>query len=126
MEAAAAPHPEGSIEAVAAIGQAYVDFARSGPGVFRLVFGLTEGHEEAPELHDKGSQCYDVVIRAAARCMGRAPDDPIVLQRTYMLWACVHGHSFLTIDKKTEGKLGQTDDWAFLVEVSVSMLGHRR
>jgi AcrR family transcriptional regulator len=39
MARGAAAHPHGSIEAVAAMGQAYVDFARSGPGVFRLSFG---------------------------------------------------------------------------------------
>lgn len=122
MEAAAASHPEGSLEAVAAIGQAYVDFARSGPGVFRLVFGLTEGHEEDMDLKSKGANCFGVVVRAAAACMGRAPDDPAVLQRAYMLWTCVHGHSFLTIDRKSEGRFGQTDDWTFLLGVSVAIL----
>ncbi len=54
MEAGAAAHPVGSMQAVAAVGLAYVNFARAEPGVFRLVFGLTEGHENAPELLAKG------------------------------------------------------------------------
>ena len=122
MQRAAACHPAGSIDAVAAIGQAYVDFARSGPGVFRLVFGLTEGHEDDPELHQKGVQCFAVVVGATAACLDRSVDDPIVLQRAYMLWTCVHGHSFLTIDKKTEGGLVTVDDQTILRAVSLAVL----
>ena len=123
MTAAAARYPEGSIEAVAAMGQAYVDFARSRPGVFRLVFGLTEGHEEDPILHQKGSDCFAVVQGAVASVLSRSPKDPMVLQRAHMLWTCVHGHSFLTIDRKTTGMFEVAADWDFLVEVSVLILG---
>lgn len=126
MEAAAARHPAGSLASVAAIGQAYVDFARSGPGVFRLVFGLTEGHDEDPDLQQKGSACFGVVLRATAAVLGLPPDDPVVLARSYMLWTCVHGHSFLTIDRKTMGKVDMADDRAFLMQVSTAVLGHGR
>ena len=122
MTAAAARYPEGSIEAVAAIGQAYVDFARSHPGVFRLVFGLTEGHEEDPVLHQKGNECFAVVARAVASVLSRPAEDPVVLQRAHMLWTCVHGHSFLTIDRKTEGMFEVSADWDFLVGVSFLIL----
>jgi AcrR family transcriptional regulator len=44
----------GSLEAVAAVGLAYVSFARAEPGVFRLVFGLTEGHENCPRSAGQG------------------------------------------------------------------------
>ncbi|MCD1627266.1 MAG: TetR-like C-terminal domain-containing protein [Paracoccaceae bacterium] len=50
MEAHSAAHPRGSLEAVAAVGLAYIAFARAEPGVFRLVSGLTEGHENDPDL----------------------------------------------------------------------------
>lgn len=123
MEQAAARHPPGSIDAVAAIGQAYVDFARHSPGVFRLVFGLTEGHEDAPDLNEKGTQCFGVVVRAAAACLKRSPDDPVVLQRAYALWTCVHGHSFLTIDHKTHGGMVQIEDAPLLRAISLAILG---
>lgn len=126
MEEAATRYPTGSLDAVAAIGQAYVNFARSGPGVFRLVFGLTEGHEEEPALHEKGAQCFGVVVRAAAACLDRPPQDPEVLQRAYMLWTCVHGHSFLTIDNKTDIKAGSTDDWTLMRQFSLAVLGPSR
>ena len=123
MDAAAASHPPGTIDSIAAIGQAYVDFARSGPGVFRLVFGLTEGHEEDLHLQEKGIGCFSVVLRAVAAALKLLPDDPAVQQRAYALWACVHGHSFLVIDRKTMGKFEMADEWTFLRQISASILG---
>lgn len=123
MEGAAARHPAGSAAAIAAIGQAYVDFARNGPGVFRLVFGLTEGHEEDPHLEEKGVECFGVVLRAVAAVLGKSPDDPAVRTRAYALWTCVHGHCFLTIDRKTKGKFEMEDEGAFLMQVSAAILG---
>ena len=122
MVAGAAAHPAGSLEAVAAIGQAYVDFAKTEPGVFRLVFGLTEGHENAPELQEKGDGCFGVVVRAAADCLGLPHDAPDARRRAYMLWSFVHGHSFLHIDMKTKVATGAMDDWAYLMDVSRAVL----
>lgn len=126
MAAGAASYPAGSLESVAAIGQAYVDFARSGPGVFRLVFGLTEGHEDDPKLQEMGSDCFAVVLRATAAVLRLPVEDPVVGQRAYMLWTCVHGHSFLTIDRKTDGKFGMPDDWTYLMGISRAILGQAR
>jgi AcrR family transcriptional regulator len=125
MEAAAGRHRRGSIEAVAAIGQAYVDFARSGPGVFRLVFGLTEGHEEDVTLKAKGLECFTVVLKAVSEVLALDPADPEVQVRAYMLWAAVHGHAFLTIDRKTTGKVDVPDEWEFLLQIGRSVL-HRQ
>lgn len=122
METASSHRQPGSLEAVAAVGQAYVDFARLQPGVFRLVFGLTEGHENDPELLEKGQQCFFVVVRAAALYMGMQEDDPDVLARSYMLWSFVHGHSFLTIDRKNSVSTLQPDDWEYLVAISRAVL----
>ncbi len=125
MEAGLAQHPAGSLQSVAAIGQAYVDFARGGPGVFRLVFGLTEGHEGDPLLQEKGSSCFGVVLRATAAVLHLPMEDAAVRERAYMLWTCVHGHSFLTIDRKTEGKFDMSGDWAYLMGISAAILGPR-
>lgn len=122
MARAASRFEEGSLEAVAAVGQAYIDFARLEPGIFRLVFGLTEGHEEAPELLEKGRSCFAIVAETSARFLGLAHDDPDVQRRAYLLWAFVHGHSFLTIDKKNKSSRTRDDDWAFLMEVTGSIL----
>lgn len=122
METAGAAHLTGSIEAVAAIGQAYVAFARAEPGVFRLVFSLTEGHENAPDLMAKGESCFGVVVRAVADCLGRPPDDADVQRRAYILWCFVHGHSFLTIDMKTKVSTAGMDDRDYLMHVSRAIL----
>jgi AcrR family transcriptional regulator len=122
MEAGAASHPPGSLEAVAAVGQAYVDFARAEPGVFRLVFGLTEGHENAPDLLAKGEGCFGVVVQAVAACLGLTPDDADVQRRAYMLWSFVHGHSFLTIDMKHKVASAEIDDWDYLMAISRAIL----
>ncbi|NKX45781.1 TetR/AcrR family transcriptional regulator [Roseicyclus persicicus] len=122
MEAGAAAHPRGSLEAIAAVGLAYVDFARTGPGVFRLVFGLTEGHEDDPDLMAKGDQCFGVVQQAVADCLRLSPADPEVERRAYMLWSFVHGHSFLTIDMKHKVASTGTDDWTYLMAVAEAIL----
>lgn len=123
MEAGAAAHPAGSFEAVAAVGQAYVDFARAEPGVFRLVFGLTEGHEQAPDLQAKGEGCFGVVVGAAAARLGVPPDHPQAQGCAYILWSFVHGHSFLTIDNKCSVVSAGIDDWTYLMTVTRAILG---
>jgi AcrR family transcriptional regulator len=122
MAAAAAQHPAGTIVAVAAIGQAYVDFARAQPGVFRLVFGLTEGHENAPDLLQKGEDCFGVVLEHVAACRRLPVDDPGVLGDAYILWSFVHGHSFLSIDMKNQDVGMEVDDWDYLMRVSRAIL----
>ena len=123
MQAGFAAHPRGSLDSVAAIGLAYIDFARAEPGVFRLVFGLTEGHEDCPDLQAKGESCLGVVVDAAAACLTLPPDAPEVQRRAYMLWSFVHGHSFLHIDMKTRVATEEIDDWAYLTAVSRAILG---
>ena len=123
MEAAASRFSPRSLEAVAAIGQAYIDFAKAEPGLFRLVFGLTEGHENAPDLLEKGRSCFGVVARAVAERLGQPLEAPDVQRRAYLLWSFVHGHSFLTIDRKTKAKGAHADDWTYLMDVSRAILG---
>jgi AcrR family transcriptional regulator len=122
MEAGAAAHSHGSLEAVAAVGLAYVDFAKAEPGVFRLVFGLTEGHENAPDLLAKGEGCFGVVVQVVAACLGLPPGDGQVQRRAYMLWSFVHGHSFLTIDMKHQVASAEIDDWDYLMAMSQAIL----
>lgn len=111
MDTAADGTPDGSLSQIAALGGAYVGFAKAEPNVFRLMFGLTEGHEEAPELLERGEKTFGIVIRCVANFLGVAPDDPAAAQRAYMLWAFVHGHSFLWIDKKAKvNKVGVPDE----------------
>ncbi|MEO0497113.1 MAG: TetR/AcrR family transcriptional regulator [Pseudomonadota bacterium] len=102
MKAAVIPHPVGSIERVNALGKHYIDFARSHPGMFRLVFGLSESHEDDEELAGKGAATFRIVINAVADYLGIPQDHPDAKKRAYILWTVVHGHSWLTIDGKAK------------------------
>ena len=126
MQAGAGAYPVGSLEAVCAVGQAYIAFAREEPGLFRLTFGLTEGHEAAPDLQEKGSGCFSVVVGAAAAYLGLPPDSAAVQRCAYLLWCFVHGHSFLTIDGKNRTVGAGDGDWSYLMDVGTAVLGPRR
>lgn len=123
MAAAASRHPEGSLEAVVAIGESYVRFARTRPGVFRLAFGLTEGHDEDPCLMETGHSCFAVVENAVAAYTDADPESELVQRASYFLWCFVHGHSFLTIDGKNDAATQPEADWGILTSVGAAILG---
>ena len=122
MRAGRDSHPKGSLEAVAAIGQAYVAFARREPGVFRVMFGLTEGQDENPEIAGKGQTCFGIVEEAVAAVFGIPPTEPRVALTSYMLWTVVHGHAFLAIDCKQTDAVAELGDWQFLLDVGRRIL----
>lgn len=105
MREAAAAHPVGSEAAIAALGQAYVAWARVEPGVFKLMFSLTRGHQDEAALVKKGEETFGIVLDHIAVRTGRAPQDPSVVLCGFRLWTFVHGLSFLLIDDKL-GKMG--------------------
>jgi AcrR family transcriptional regulator len=100
MREAASHHPVGSVEAITAIGRAYVDFALREPGLFKLMFSLTRGHQNEAELVQKGEATFGIVLAQIAARNGRAPDDPEVVLTGFRLWTFAHGLSFLLIDDK--------------------------
>lgn len=110
-------HPVGSLLAVAGVGKAYVDFAKDEPGIFRLVFGLTEGQEDQPELQRKGEDCFGIVVRVCADYLGPDATEEHAAKCAYILWAAVHGHAFLSIDRKAKTESQNISDWDFLMAV---------
>jgi AcrR family transcriptional regulator len=104
MREAAAHHPLGSVEAITAIGRAYVDFALREPGLFKLMFSLTRGHADEADLVARGEATFGIVLGQIAARTGRPPDHPEVVLTGFRLWTFVHGLSFLLIDDKL-GKL---------------------
>ncbi|MEM0899698.1 MAG: TetR/AcrR family transcriptional regulator [Pseudomonadota bacterium] len=123
MEAVMAPHPVGSPEAVNALGQHYIDFARERPGMFRLMFGITRSEESDCAVADKGSEVFGIVIKAVADYMGISADDPEARRRAYILWTVVHGHSWLTIDGKADQQKIDFPEPELLQAVSKGVLG---
>lgn len=116
------PHPAGSIERVNALGHCYIDFARSHPGLFRLVFGISESHEGDEDLAKRGSQVFGIVIGAVADYLEVPADHPQAKQRAYMLWSVVHGHSWLLIDGKAKMQGIEVDETAFLRGISAGLI----
>ena len=104
FEAARDAHPPASVEAIAAIGTAYVAYAEANPGLFRMMFASVE---KTDKMEERGWGCYGVVLNEVARFLGHADVDEVVERTTFPLWAFVHGIAFLRIDGKAEDeKLG--------------------
>ncbi|MEM1401663.1 MAG: TetR/AcrR family transcriptional regulator, partial [Pseudomonadota bacterium] len=116
------PYPVGSIDRINAIGKSYIDFAREHPGMFRLVFGFSEGHDGDSELEESGQGVFGIVVEAVANYFGVTPDDPSAAQRAYMLWTVVHGHSWLIIDGKTKAQDMEIDEDAMLAAISEGLI----
>ncbi|WP_299409353.1 TetR/AcrR family transcriptional regulator [uncultured Roseobacter sp.] len=114
--------PAGSYEAIAGIGRAYITFAKTEPGIFRLMFGLTEGQEDDDCLQKKGMICREIVEKACADCLGKDASTQAVTLAAYILWTSVHGHAFLSIDNKNKAEAQELNDWDFLMTVTRGIL----
>ena len=92
LEAAIAPHPKGSIERLAAIGEAYIRFALENQEYFRVIFGIrSHTPRSINELPGGGGyfvlrQCVvDAMEAGTIRC--DAEPDVVV----HLLWSVAHG-----------------------------------
>ena len=122
MQSAGDKHPPASLDGIIAIGMGYVDYAKVQPGVLRLMFGLTDGHEKAPELADVGRRTFGVVLSATANHVGDSIASPAVQETAYLLWTHVHGHAFLTIDAKRSVEEGRPDDRYYVARACKAIL----
>ncbi len=95
---AAAPFPSGSIDALSAIGQAYVAFAQAEPAVFRLMFA--QPHKDSTSPYAAGQRCKTHLLTQVAAYMGHDEVGPDTLAAALPLWMLVHGLSFAMIDGK--------------------------
>ena len=123
MRAETAPYDPSDLTHIAAMGKAYIDFARAEPGIFRVMFGLTEGHDKSDEVMAMGRSCFETVIRAVALYQGKTEMDLEAERRAYNLWTAVHGHAFLNIDDKTKTLESRPTDWEFVMDVAQGLLG---
>ncbi len=122
MQEGADSYPPGDPNRIAAIGRAYIDFARAEPGIFRTMFGLTESHSEDPELTKAGASANGIVENVVGDYLELAPTHPQVKLRAYALWCFVHGHSFLLLDSKHIEGLTNTEENEMLALVGQAML----
>src|SRR5215467_3558748 len=90
---------------LAALGVAYVLFARDRPSLFKLMFGPTIEKKSAhPALDDAGCACFNALRQAvaAAKFFEGDPDGGDV---SLACWSLVHGLSALIVD----GRLAEYD-----------------
>lgn len=122
MQAAYDAYPARDPRRIASLGQAYVDFARSEPGIFRVMFGLTEGHDDDPDLTRAGDETFSIVEHLVAEHMDVPPEHPEAKLRAYALWCFVHGHSFLCLDSKLPREMSHIDEGLLLRLVGSGIL----
>lgn len=122
MLAAIEPIAQTSPDRVTALGHVYVNFARNEPGVFRLMFALSERHDDDEELMECGRALFGIVIQAVAHCFDRDVPTEEDAQRAFMLWSFVHGLSFLTIDGKVNKVGAEIDQSAMIAGVTQRVL----
>ncbi len=100
-KAANGPH-----EAMKAMGQAYVGFARAHPGLFALMYRSERLDYDRPALSDAIAVTRDA-LRAGA--LARAPVKPASpLQgaaQAAALWSLVHGFSMLLLEGRLDGMI---------------------
>ncbi|MCB4379215.1 TetR/AcrR family transcriptional regulator [uncultured Tateyamaria sp.] len=103
---------------ITALGLCYANFARAEPGVFRLMFGLTKGHERDSEMRERGDGCLAIVKREVRAAMPDDTPEAEIERRSLMLHMFVHGHAFLEIDGKHE--LDLTDEQEAMIVADIS------
>lgn len=99
-----------------ATGQAYLDFALQQSDAYRLIFGMTQSHEERyPELARQSARAKAILARQAQDLMaaGLAPRD--TEQVTHALWSAAHGVCMLHMAGKFQ------DDDSFRLAYKATM-----
>ncbi len=108
---------KGSIEAIRAVAEAYVQFAREQPEVFSLTLEPSDAHEGEPAAH---LQSWEFVLGQVGRVYGekRAPEAALAL------WAFLHGFTVLQ-QAEVFGKLKPASSFAFGLQMWLdAAVGH--
>jgi len=88
----------GTMAAIAAMGKAYVAFAREQPAVFRLMFGQQPALKAAERVERCGHGCFGTLVEQTALYRERQGLSGRVDDVAVQLWTFVHGASSLAID----------------------------
>ncbi|WP_300035226.1 TetR/AcrR family transcriptional regulator [uncultured Roseobacter sp.] len=113
----------GTLDRVVAMGRVYIRFARAEPGVFRLMFGLSEDHADHCDMVQLGDDTFTVVQSEVAKCHGRDTIIESDVNEAFLLWSFVHGLSFLLIDGKLKDAKVPFDLETTLREVAERVVG---
>lgn len=100
MEVAAVAHPDDPSARLAAIGEAYVEFALRSPAHFRLMFGPAHQDEANKTSLPQAAAGTFAALRDAVREAGGGAGEQ---DRSLAAWALVHGLATLLIDQRIPG-----------------------
>jgi AcrR family transcriptional regulator len=89
----------GTLEAIVAMGQAYVDFAVSETPLFRLMFGQDPSLKEAEHVAGTGHECFAHLIEQITLYCQKHRVRGDALEIALRVWTFVHGVASLQIDK---------------------------
>ncbi len=115
-------YPARTLDRVIAMGRVYVRFAVQEPGVFRLMFGLSENHGAHDQLIETGNNTFTVVQQEVAGYRGSQEVAGEDMHKAFLLWSFVHGLAFLTIDGKLAEKKLDVDLEQVLREVALRVM----
>jgi len=89
-------------------GIAYLDFARSNPALYRLLYAPPPA--VAADASPIPEQAVQAFTKAIQTCQGTgfAPNRP-AREVALMLWSMVHGAAMLTLDKQMPGESSEAD-----------------
>ncbi|QIB67329.1 TetR/AcrR family transcriptional regulator [Kineobactrum salinum] len=113
--AATAGQPQGSAEAIIALGKAYIGFVTSHPQFYSLMWGDMSWREVPAEQEKQSGSCFYALADAVgAWCRANGRDDEDVLQLSIKLWALAHGLSSIAMHGHVDYFLPQADAYALL------------
>lgn len=113
--AAVPPTPGGRL---AALGGAYIDFARANPALYRLMFGAEVAIGEHEELRLAAEGALD-------QLRGALPAASTLRQDTIGAWALVHGLAHLLLDARlSEDLLSDPAARDLLIERTLGIFSH--
>lgn len=93
-------HREGSLEAIVAMGQAYIKFAVTQQSLFRLMFGQDPSLAEVEKVAEQGRSCFGKLIAQITKYCEANDIDGDANAIALKMWTFVHGASALLIDGK--------------------------
>lgn len=99
---AGASHGSTPRERMLGAGRAYIEFARTQPALFRLMFGRFGATAHGAELAGAAAGANAVLRGAVAGLLGKPMDDPAVTISVLRAWSLAHGLSHLVMDGQVD------------------------
>ena len=79
-------------------GEAYIAFARSAPGLFRLMFSQKGRFETHDAFRAASGAAFTVLVELAAELRGKPAQSPEAMKLAIGAWSLVHGYATFAIE----------------------------